>query len=133
MEFAAAATDEPVGKDGGERELMERAGGSTHNVITIGRGIGAMPDRALQTHTINLRASADQKALIDRAAQRLGKSRTEFVLDTMREASENVLLDQRLFIVEASVLEAFEAALDTPPEPNDELRRTLTTPAPWDK
>lgn len=89
-----------------------------------------MPDRALQTHTINLRGSADQKALIDRAAQRLGKSRTEFVLDTMREASENVLLDQRLFIVEASVLDAFEAALDKPPEPNDELRRTLVTPAP---
>ena len=55
-----------------------------------------MPGRALQTQTINLRASADQKALIDRAAKRLGKSRTEFVLDTMREASENVLLDQRL-------------------------------------
>ena len=92
-----------------------------------------MPDRALQTHTINLRAPTDQKALIDRAAQRLGKSRTEFVLDTMREASENVLLDQRVFSVKASVFEAFAAALDTPPEPNDELRRTLATPAPWDK
>lgn len=92
-----------------------------------------MSDRASQTQTINLRASASQKALIDRAAKRLGKSRTEFVLDTMREASENVLLDQRLFCVEASVFDAFEAALDSPPEPNDGLRRTLTAPAPWDK
>ena len=92
-----------------------------------------MPDRVLQTQTINLRASADQKALIDRAAKRLGKSRTEFVLDTMREASENVLLDQCLFSVEAPDFDAFKAALDTPPEPNDGLRRTLTTPAPWDK
>ena len=92
-----------------------------------------MPDRALQTQTINLRASANQKALIDRAAKRLGKSRTEFVLDTMREVSENVLLDQRLFSVEASAFDAFEAALDSPPEPNDSLRRTLTTPAPWDR
>ncbi len=91
-----------------------------------------MPDRASQTQTINLRASANQKSLIDRAAKRLGKSRTEFVLDTMREASENVLLDQRLFLVEASVFDAFEAALDSPPEPNDGLRRTLTMPAPWD-
>ena len=61
-----------------------------------------MPDRTLQTETINLRALADQKALIDRAAQRLGRSRTEFVLDPMREASENILLDQRLFSVEAA-------------------------------
>lgn len=92
-----------------------------------------MSDRASQTQTINLRASASQKALIDRAAKRLGKSRTEFVLDTMREASENVLLDQRLFCVESSVFDAFEAALASPPEPNDGLRRTLTTPVPWDK
>ena len=113
--------------------LTEPAGCSTYNVITTELGIGAMPDRALQTETINLPASADQKALIDRAAQRLGKSRTEFVLDTMREASENVLLDQRLFSVEASVFDAFVAALDTPPESNDELRRTLATPAPWDE
>ena len=89
-----------------------------------------MPDRALQTQTINLRASADQMALIDRAAKRLGKSRTEFVLDTMREASENVLLDQCLFSVGASGFDAFNAALDTPPEPSSGLRRTLTTPAP---
>ena len=92
-----------------------------------------MPDRILQTETINLQASADQKASIDRAAQRLGKSRTEFVLDTMLEASENVLLDQCLFSVEASALDAFEVALDTPAEPNAELRRTLATPALWDK
>ncbi len=92
-----------------------------------------MPDRVSQTETINLRASADQKALIDRAARRLGKSRTEFVLGTMREASKNVLLDQCLFSVKASVFDAFQAPLDTPLEPNDELRRTLATPAPWDR
>ena len=67
------------------------------------------------------------------AAKRLGKSRTKFVLDTMREASENVLLDQRLFLVEAPVFDAFEAALDSPREPNGGLRRTLTSPAPWDR
>ena len=92
-----------------------------------------MPDQALQTQTIILRASTDQKALTDRAAKRLGKSRTEFVLDTMREASENVLLDQRLFSVEAPAFDAFNAALDAAPDPNDGLRRTLRTPAPWDK
>ena len=92
-----------------------------------------MPERALRSQTINLRASADQKVLIDQAAKRLGKSRTELVRDTMREASENIRLDQRLFSVEASAFDAFEAVLDAPPEPNDILRRTLTTPAPWDK
>ena len=90
-----------------------------------------IPERALQTRTINLRASAEQKALIDRAARRLGKSRTEFVLDTMREASENVLLDQRLFDLDEAAFAAFEAMLDAPAEPDERLRRTLNTPPPW--
>ena len=92
-----------------------------------------IPERALQTQTINLRASAEQKELIDRAARRLGKSRTEFVLDAMREASENVLLDQRLFILDEAAFEAFEAMLDAPAEPDDGLRRTMTTPPPWNE
>ena len=93
----------------------------------------AVPEQALQSRTINLRASAEQKALIDRAAKRLGKSRTEFVLDTMREASENVLLDQRLFDLDEASFAAFEAMLDAPAEPSAELRRTLNTPPPWNR
>lgn len=90
-----------------------------------------VPERALQSQTINLRASVEQKTLIDRAAKRLGKSRTEFVLDTMREASENVLLDQRLLILDDVAFGAFGAMLDAPAEPGEGLRRTLTTPPPW--
>ena len=71
-------------------------------------------ERASPTETINLRASAEQKALIDRAARCLCKSRTEFVLDTMREAAENVLLDQRLFSLDEATFSAFEAMLDAP-------------------
>lgn len=85
----------------------------------------------MQTQTIHLRASSEQKALIDRAARRLGKSRSQFVLDTMREAAERVLLDQRLFVVDDAVHEAFEALLDASVEADDSLRRTLRTPPPW--
>ena len=92
-----------------------------------------MSDRKCSMETINLRASTEQKALIDRAARRLGKSRTEFVLDTMREAAENVLLDQRLFSLDAAAFSAFEAMLNAPVEAGDALHRTLAAPAPWDK
>lgn len=85
------------------------------------------------TETINLRASAEQKALIDRAARRLGKSRTEFVLDTMREAAETVLLDQRLFGLDEAAFSAFQAMLDAPAETGDALRRTLEASPPWDR
>lgn len=90
-------------------------------------------ERASPTEAINLRASVEQKALIDRAARRLGKSRTEFVLDTMREAVENVLPDQRLFGLDEATFSAFEAMLDAPIEAGGALRRTLSASAPWDR
>ena len=83
--------------------------------------------------TINLRASAEQKALIDRAAARLGKSRTEFMLDSARDAAENALLDQRLFLLGEARYAEFVACLDAPIEPTDALRKLLSAPAPWER
>ncbi len=85
------------------------------------------------SETINLRASSAQKALIDRAASLLGKSRTEFMLESAREAAENALLDQRLFLLDDDALEEFVRRLDTPAEPSDQLRRLMSTPAPWER
>ena len=83
--------------------------------------------------TINLRASAEQKALIDRAAARLGKTRTEFMLDSAREAAENTLLDQRLFLLDDARYAHFTASLDEPVEPTDALRKVMTARPPWER
>jgi len=83
--------------------------------------------------TINLRASADQKAMIDRAASCLGKTRTEFMLDSAREAAENTLLDQRLFLLDESHYAEFAACLDAPVEPAEALKKVLSTPSPWER
>lgn len=88
---------------------------------------------ASSRETINLRASAEQKALIDRAASRLGKTRTDFMLDSAREAAENTLLDQRLFLLDDSRYEQFVACLDEPVKPSDALKKLLSTPAPWER
>lgn len=83
--------------------------------------------------TINLRATAEQKALIDRAAALLGKSRTEFMLESAREAAEDALLDRRLFLLDDAQYERFEACLDAPAEPGEALRRLLAASTPWEK
>ena len=88
---------------------------------------------ASASETINLRATAEQKALIDRAASRLGKTRTEFMLDSAREAAENALMDQRLFLLGDADYEEFVARLDAPVEPSDALKKLLSTPAPWER
>jgi uncharacterized protein (DUF1778 family) len=52
-------------------------------------------ERSRRGITINLRADHTKGALIDRAAERVGKNRSEFMLEAAcREATE-VLLDQR--------------------------------------
>lgn len=83
--------------------------------------------------SINIRAKARQRDLIDQAANRLGRSRSEFMLDAACREAEDVLLDQTFFMVDAGTFARFQALLDTPLPPSDKLRRLLKTKAPWEK
>jgi uncharacterized protein (DUF1778 family) len=82
---------------------------------------------------INLRVSRFERAHIDRAAQALGKNRSDFMLEAARRAADAVLLDRRLFLVDEKVYEQFIAALDIPPAANPRLARLLATKAPWER
>jgi len=70
--------------------------------------------KSLRAENINLRASARQKALIDRAAEVQGRSRSDFNLDE-------------------DAFRRFMEMLDAPPSTNPGLARLLATKAPWDK
>ncbi|MBI2435654.1 MAG: DUF1778 domain-containing protein [Candidatus Hydrogenedentes bacterium] len=83
--------------------------------------------------TLNVRISAELRGLIDQAAGLSGKNRTDFVLDAARQAAEDTLLDRTVFRVDPSAYAAFVALLDAPPRPNDRLRHSLRTAAPWEK
>ena len=49
---------------------------------------------------VNLRMSKGVRDLIDEAAAALGKTRTDFIIDSSRKQATDVLLDQRLFALE---------------------------------
>jgi uncharacterized protein (DUF1778 family) len=89
--------------------------------------------QANQPISINIRAKARQRDLIDQAAERLGRSRSEFMLDAACRQAEEVLLDQTFFTVDAGTFKKFQALLDQPLPATDKLRRLLKTKAPWDK
>ena len=82
---------------------------------------------------LNIRIQPDLRRLIDLAAGLAGKNRTEFVLDAARRAAEDALLDRTIFAVSPKAYGEFLARLDAPPQPNERLRRSLQTPAPWEK
>ncbi|CAN5914186.1 DUF1778 domain-containing protein [soil metagenome] len=87
----------------------------------------------VKRETLNIRIKAEERSLIDRAAQVRGKNRTDFVLDAARAAAEEALLDQAIIVAQPDAYAAFLARLDMPPQPNERLRKTMKTPAPWDK
>jgi uncharacterized protein (DUF1778 family) len=84
-------------------------------------------------NTINIRIKPGQRDVIDRAAEALGKSRSEFILDTACREAETVLLDRRYFALDDDAFRRFEAALARKPADNPRLRKLLSTPAPWEK
>lgn len=82
--------------------------------------------------TLNIRIKPEVRGLIDRAAELVGKNRTDFVLDAARHAAEDALLDRTVFVVNSKAYAEFIARLDAPPQPNERLRRSLETAAPWE-
>lgn len=90
-------------------------------------------EESARTTSINLRVTPQVRELIDTAAAALGKSRTEFMLDSARRQAIDVLLDQRLFVLDAGQHDAFMKVLDNPPPPNARLKKLLASKAPSEK
>jgi uncharacterized protein (DUF1778 family) len=89
--------------------------------------------RAQRRETLNIRIKPAERGVIDRAAQIRGQNRTDFILEAARRAAEETLLDRTLISVSEDAYRKFLARLDAPPKPNARLRKTMRTPAPWDR
>ena len=83
--------------------------------------------------TLSLRASQRQRALIDQAAETLGKNRSDFMLEAACREADTVLLGRRLFPLNDKAYKRFTAALDKPPAGNPKLGRLLASKAPWER
>ena len=72
-------------------------------------------------------------AIIDRAADLRGRSRTDFVREAAVRAAEEVLLEQSVVRLDPAAFEAFKAALDAPAEAVPEMVELLKRRAPWEQ
>ena len=82
---------------------------------------------------IQIRASAEAKAILNRAAQLRGQKLSEFMLDSARREAEEAILDQRLFFLDDKAHEAFVAMLDAPPKPNAALKKLMARKPAWQR
>ena len=83
---------------------------------------------------LQLRASAEQRQLIDQAAAAEGISRTEFILSSCQERARDVLLDRTLFSLTPDQTTALLANLEDPgaaAQDQTSIERLLDLPLPW--
>lgn len=91
-----------------------------------------MATAAIRETTIHLRAPAARRALIDQAAETLGKSRTDFMLDAATEKAQQVLLDRTHFTADKHTFVAFTRVLEQPLPDADAVLKLLQRKAPWE-
>jgi uncharacterized protein (DUF1778 family) len=82
---------------------------------------------------IQIRAPAETKAMLNRAARLRGQKLSEFMLESARRQAEEAILDQRVFFLDAKAHAAFLALLDAPAKPNAALRALMARKPQWQR
>jgi len=93
---------------------------NTDTTDRVGRGV-----------TINLRADTATRTLIDRAAEQVGKNRSEFMLEAARREATGVCSISDCFCSMRRPTPS-SCRLGPAPTENRRLRRLLRTKAAWD-
>ena len=85
-----------------------------------------------KTHQLSIRLPETEIAIIDRAAMRFGRSRTDFVREVAVRAAEYVLTETAPIRMSAAGFRAFIDAVSKPARPVPEMRELFQRMAPWD-
>jgi uncharacterized protein (DUF1778 family) len=83
-------------------------------------------------HPLSMRLPEADIAMIDRAAQLRGRSRTDFVRDAAVRAAEAVVMENTLIRMSPDGFDAFVAAISGPPRAVPELVELARRAAPWE-
>ena len=74
---------------------------------------------------INLRTSAEAKAMIERAATLMGTTVSSFMLQNAFEAARRIVLETDTLLLTQRDFEAFAASIEKPPKPKAALRKLM--------
>lgn len=85
-----------------------------------------------RTDRIDLRIHPKAKEALQVAASLRHKSVSEFILESALDAADEVLADRRFFSLTTEQWEAFQTALDAPPQPLPRLERLMREPGYFD-
>ncbi|GAB1544581.1 DUF1778 domain-containing protein [Scytonema sp. NUACC21] len=82
-----------------------------------------------RTERIDIRTSHRVKKILQQAAAASNKNVSEFLLEHGLIAAQETLTERRLFVLNDEQWQAFQTALDSPPQEKPGLARLLTEPS----
>ncbi len=98
----------------------------THNIPIRKSGVPTMTANITnKSSQINLRTSADSKAMIERAAALMGLTLSGFMLQSAYEAARRVVSDYDTLMLSQRDFEAFASSMEKPPKPRAALRNLM--------
>ena len=82
---------------------------------------------------IHLRARAQDKAIIDQAAELVGANRSQFMLASALKEAKNILLDQTTFYMDAKNFHKVMDWIDKPASRTEAagMKRLMQAKTPW--
>lgn len=83
-------------------------------------------------HPLSMRWPEADIAIIDRAANLRGRSRTDFVREAAVRAAEDVVMETAPIRMSPAGFKVFTAALSKPGRPVPEMTELLQRKAPWE-
>ena len=83
-------------------------------------------------HPISMRLPETDIAIIDRAADLRGRSRTDFVREAAVQAAEAVVMERALIRMSPKGFSAFMSAITAPATAVPEMVEVLKRSAPWE-
>ena len=94
-----------------------------HIVEIMEKPMSTVDPSTTKNARLEARITAEQKALIERAAAYAGRSVSDFVVATVQEAAKAVVQEHELLRLNESQSRAFVETLLNPPEPNEALQQ----------
>lgn len=85
---------------------------------------------ATKTARVNLRVAPADDLLLRQAAELLGESLSEFLIESGRERAERLLADRARFVLDEASWTAFNDALDRPAEVKPGIRELFARSRP---
>jgi uncharacterized protein (DUF1778 family) len=90
-----------------------------------------MATTRLRSERLEVRATKDERALIDRAVAEQGTDLTEFVISNLTVAARRVLADRTDFVLGAEAAEAWDEVNRRRPRDLPGLRHLMERPSPF--